>query len=111
MYEQNLYKITQPIKLTTLSRLNKSKQWKYGYNKENDVIIISKTGQIGEIYDIQGLKIALPKQPKNIINSDKKWKASDYPKELKNIKSIFDWNNYPPDFKDKWEGYIDEEFR
>ena len=50
MYEQVLYKVIEPIKKTTISRLNKGKKWKYGYNKEHDVIVISKTGQIGEIY-------------------------------------------------------------
>ena len=47
MYEQTLYKIIEPIKKTTLSRLNKTKKWKYGYNKEHDIIVISKTGKDG----------------------------------------------------------------
>ena len=62
-YEQTLYKVIEPIKLTTIKRLNKSKKWEYGYNKENDVVVISKTGMIGEVLEIQGLKIALPKIP------------------------------------------------
>jgi hypothetical protein len=61
MYQQSLYKIIKPIKLNTLKRLNKSKKWKYGYNKENDVVVISKNGMIGEVLEIQGFKIALPK--------------------------------------------------
>ena len=60
MYEQTLYKIVEPIKPHVIQRLNKSKKWKYGYNKEHDIIVISKTGQIGEIYEIQNLVIALP---------------------------------------------------
>ena len=32
MYEQTLYKIVEPIKKTTLSRLNKNRKWEYGYN-------------------------------------------------------------------------------
>ena len=47
MYEQTLYKIIEPIKKTTISRLNKSKKWKYGYDKEHDIVVISKTGKIG----------------------------------------------------------------
>ena len=47
MYEQNLYRVDTPIKANTIARLNKSKKWKYGYNKEHDVVVISKTGQIG----------------------------------------------------------------
>ena len=60
MYNQTLYKIVQPIKLTTVNRLNKSKKWKYGYNKEHDIVVISKTGQIGDIIEIQNFQIALP---------------------------------------------------
>jgi len=111
MYEQTLYKIETPIKLNTLKRLNKTRKWEYGYNKEQDVVVISKTGQIGEIYNIQGLKIALPKEPKNLSKKNNKWIAEEYPKELKQIQSIFDWRNYPEQFKEKWEPYIDEQFK
>lgn len=111
MYEQDLYKVIEPIKLTTISRLNKNKKWTYGYDKEHDVVVISKTGQIGEIYQIQNLKIALPKAPSVVDNKNNKWTVSEYPKELKSIKSIFDWREYPDGFKAKWEGYIDEEFK
>ena len=55
MYEQTLYKIVKPVKINTLKRLIKSKKWKYGYNKENDIVVISKTGQIGDIIEIQNL--------------------------------------------------------
>ena len=67
MYEQSLVKIIEPVKKTTISRLNKRKKWKYGYDKEHDIIVISKTGQIGEIYEIQNLRIALPKPPKKVF--------------------------------------------
>jgi hypothetical protein len=110
MYEQNLVKTVEPIKHTTLHRLNKGKKWKYGYNKEQDLIVISKTGQVGEIIDIQGLVIGLPPVPKNLNKKANKWTVKEYPKELKNIKSIFDWQSYSNEFKEKWEGYIDEEF-
>ena len=92
MYEQSLVKIIEPIKKTTISRLNKGKKWKYGYNKEHDVIIISKTGQIGEIYEIQNLRIALPKATNIHSRSKKKeeqhWEQFEKKPELKNIKSI-----------------------
>ena len=38
MYEQTLYKVIEPIKSNTIKRLNKSKKWEYGYNKENDIV-------------------------------------------------------------------------
>ena len=71
MYKQTLYKVIKPIKLNTIKRLNKSKKWKYGYNKEADIVCISKTGMIGEIIEIQGFQIALPKQPKEIYSCSK----------------------------------------
>ena len=111
MYEQSLVKTIEPIKLTTLHRLNKGKKWKYGYDKEHDVIVISHTGQIGEIIEIENLKIALPPAPKDLKKGENKWVKSEYPKELKSVKTIFDWQTYPDDFKSKWEGYIDEEFK
>ncbi len=110
MYNQSLYSVITPIKQTTLSRLNKSKKWKYGYNKEHDVVVISKSGQIGEIYNIQNLKIALPKAPAKLDKSNDKWTPAEYPKELKLIKNIFDWREYPEEFKLKWGTYIDEQF-
>ena len=71
MYEQTLYKVVEPIKLNTIKRLNKSKKWEYGYNKENDIVVISKTGQIGDILEIQGFQIALPKAPKEVYSYSK----------------------------------------
>jgi len=90
-YEQTLYKIIEPIKKTTVSRLNKGKKWKYGYNKEHDLVVISRTGQIGDIYDIQGFKIALPKKPKEIFKPEKnKWEKIEQPKELSKLKNIIE---------------------
>ena len=110
MYKQTLYEIIEPVKRTTLSRLNKGKKWEYGYNKEHDIVVISKTGQIGEIYNIQNLKIALPKSPGKLSKVTDKWTPEEYPKQLKGIKSIFDWRDYPEGFKKTWGKYIDENF-
>ncbi len=111
MYEQKLYSIVTPIKTNTIKRLNKKKAWKYGYNKENDVVVISKTGQIGDVYSIQGLHIALPKVPKEVhVFKNNTWQVTEYPKELNRIKTIFDWRDYPEDFKNKYIGYIENEF-
>jgi len=61
MYTQTLYKVLDNhIKPNIIKKNNRYKKWEYGYNKEHDVVVISKTGQIGEIYEIQNLKIALP---------------------------------------------------
>ena len=112
MYEQTLYKIVEPIKKTTISRLNKKRKWEYGYNKENDIVVISKTGKIGQVVEIQGLRIGLPAEPKRVHLFDKdKWQKIEYPKELSKLKSIFDWRNYPEEAKEQWYDYIDEEFK
>lgn len=47
MYEQNLIKTVTPIKANIIKRTNRYKKWEYGYNKEHDVVVISKDGTIG----------------------------------------------------------------
>jgi hypothetical protein len=112
MYKQSLVSIVEPIKRTTITRMNRGKKWKYGYNKEHDLIVLSKNGVIGEIIEIQNLVIALPKPPKEIYTHEKnKWVKLDQPKELIKLKNIFDWRNYPEESKDQWFDYIDEEFK
>ena len=111
MYEQTLYKVIEPIKKNTISRLNKSKKWQYGYNKEHDVVVISKTGQIGEVYEIQNLRVALPKKSDTHKFNKNTWEYTDQPVELKRIKTIFDWKQYPDDFKKKYIDYIENEFK
>ena len=107
-----LYKKVNPITINTINRLNKLKKWEYGYNKEHDIVVISKSGQIGDIYEIQNLHIALPKQPKNIHKFEKnRWQVTQYPKELNRIKTIFDWRDYPQSFKNKYIDYIENEFK
>jgi hypothetical protein len=110
MYEQTLIKTIHPIKENVIKRNNRYKKWMYGYNKEFDIIIISKDGTIGEIVEIQNLAIALPAVPKDIDNNNDKWVPHEYPKELKQIKTIFDWESYPESFKNNWYAYIDREF-
>ena len=116
MYKQTLYSVLEDyIKPNVLKRNNRYKKWNYGYNEDYDVVVISKTGEIGQVYEIQGLKIALPKIKKAYKRSETKleqyWEKFNYPKELDKIKSVFDWNKYPETFKNKWYDYIDEEFK
>ena len=112
MYNQSLVKVVKPLKKTTITRLNRGKKWKYGYDKEHDIVVISKTGKIGEILEIQNLRIALPPVPVQVHGlQENKWKKIDYPQELQKIKNIFDWRAYPEESKDQWFDYIDEEFK
>jgi hypothetical protein len=61
------------------------------------------------VYSIQDLKIALPKAI-DVDDKYDKWMPHEYPKELKSVKSIFDWKDYPDEFKQRWHAYIDQEF-
>ena len=115
MYEQTLYKVLPDhIKSKTIKVQNRYNKWEYGYNKEHDVVVISKTGKIGEIYEIQGLKIALPYIDKAYSRSENKldqhWESHKIPSELSKIKTIFEWDTFPDHFKNKWYEYIDQEF-
>ena len=98
-----------------LTSKNKAKTWEYGYNQKYDFIVISKTGQIGDIITIQGLRIALPKIPKTVYQRSKKkseqyWERNIIPNALNKIHSIFQWNEMASEFKDRWVDYIEQEF-
>ena len=115
MYEQSLVKIIKDhIKPKILKRKNRYKKWEYGYDVEHDIVIISKDGTVGNVVEIQNLKIALPAEPDNVHVCSKKeqrWARTEYPKQLSKIKNVFEWDQYPIDFKETWYDYIDEEFR
>jgi len=112
MYEQSLYKVLPNyVKPKVISRMNRYSKWEYGYNEDHDMIVISRTGKIGEVYEIQNLKIALPKAENVHTFKDNRWKRFDYPKELQRIKTVFDWREYPEEFKEKYYDYIDNEFK
>jgi hypothetical protein len=109
--ENKLYSIvTDYVNKTALNTKNNKKSWDYGYNKEYDLIVISKDGTIGEIYEINGLKVALPSTPKVVENRGNRWQPIDYPAELQKIKSIFDWNRRDNAFKLKYVDMIETEF-
>jgi hypothetical protein len=117
MYQQSLVKtLENHIKPNLLERNNRYKKWVRGYDADIDAVIISNDGTIGEVIEIQNLKIALPQKPKKIYKSsddkkEQKWTKLEYPKELERIKSVFDWDRCTNDFKEKWYDYIDSEFK
>jgi hypothetical protein len=109
--ENNLYKISNDhISKNALSSRNRAKKWSYGYDKDYDLVVISKDGVIGDIYDINGLKVGIPKAPEKIESEGDRWVAKDYPKELSKIRTIFDWNRRDNTFKSKYVDYIESEF-
>jgi len=98
-----------------LAKKNKAKTWQYGYNEKYDFVNISKTGRVGEIINVAGLKIGLPLSPKECLarhtdKSQQYWERHDLPKPLSKIQSIFQWNTRSNEFKQSWVDYIEKEF-
>ena len=115
-YKQTLWKeVKDIVNPKILSKQNRLKKWEYGYNADYDIVVISRSGKIGQIIEIQNLRIALPEEHECFKRSEDKkeqyWEKQEYPKQLARIKSRFDWEEYPSDFKEEWFDYIDEEFR
>lgn len=93
-----------------LKKKNRNRSWKYGYDEKYDVVVISKTGEVGEIYEINGLRIGLPKAPESLQRDNNKWEREEPPKAILKIQSIFQWNEHPNTFKAQWVDYIESEF-
>ena len=114
--EDNLYIVIKDfIPKSVLTNKNKGKSWEYGYNPKYNFIVISKDGTLGDVVSIRGLVIGLPATPKSCWSRSKKkeeqyWERQELPKELFKIKSIFQWNDLPSDFKDRHVDYIEQEF-
>ena len=112
--QNKLYRIVKnKIPKSVLSNKNKARTWRYGYNEKYDIIVISKDGTVGDIYNINNLLVALPSTPK--LTSKEKtenqyWKPIVVPKEIKKLQSIFQWHQTPPQFKSKWVDFIEQEF-
>ena len=88
--------------------------------KEYDepAIKICPNGSEGEIIELGGLLICLPKRPpkKNIVgykepDSMQMWRRLSMPKELSRIRSMDEWAEMPRQFREKFRPYIEEEFR
>ena len=114
--QNSLYRVVEKaIPKHVVVNKNRARTWAYGYDPKYDLVVISKTGQIGEVYEINGLRVALPKVPKEVYSRSKKkeeqyWESFEYSKDLKRIKSIFQWHSTPNTFKSKWVEYIESEF-
>ena len=103
------------ISSSVISTKNRVRSWVYGYNEQYNVVVISKTGQIGEIVNISGLHIALPLAPEKCLQrhptkSEQYWEREQMPKDLQRIQSIFQWNEKPKQFKERWVDYIEQQF-
>ena len=112
----DLYRVlTDYVPQQVINTKNKHSSWAYGYDDRYDMVVISKSGKIGDIVTISGLVIALPFNPNIYPNKDKKkseqyWVREEPPKELIKIQSIFHWNEKTPQFKNQWINYIEKQF-
>jgi hypothetical protein len=98
-----------------LSKKNKAQTWEYGYNEKYDFVCISKTGRVGDVININGLIIGLPLTPIQCLQrhtniENQYWERKPLPNALAKIQSIFQWNNMPTEFKNRWVDYIESEF-
>ena len=98
------------IPRAVVANKNRAKTWHYGYNEKYGVVVISKTGQIGDIINVSGLDIALPPTPKGLSPEPDYWIRHELPKSLHRIQSIFQWNDMPSSFKNEWIDYIETQF-
>ena len=121
-YEQTLIKFDKinEKSMKAAKKKNQYSNWEYGYDEDFDLVVISKTGQIDldKIYNIQGLRIAIPPPPQaeGIARTsedpeDQVWSVHEYPQELKKIKNIFEWNVLPMEFKEEFIDYIENCFK
>lgn len=112
----SIYRVVEDyIPKSVLSNKNKAKSWAYGYDQTYDLVVISKDGTLGEVVEIQNLKIGLPLAPKNCFKRHNKkekqyWERKELPKELAKIQSIFQWNEMTKEFKSRWVDFIENEF-
>jgi len=84
---------------------------------DNYVVNICPNDTSGEIIEIGGIDIQLPKPPKDIeiINHDQPsnmqmWRRLPVPEELRRIRSMDEWFEMPSDFKKRFSSYIEKEF-
>ena len=114
--QNSIFKILKNyIPKNVLVNKNKAKTWNYGYNEKYKLVIISRDGTLGDIYEISNVIIGLPKTPKTFDNQKEKkdnqvWSPTILPKTLKRISTIFQWNEQPVAFKNLWVDYIETEF-
>ena len=85
---------------------------------DEPAVKICPNGTEGEVIELGGLLICLPKRPpKKQISGHKEskslqmWGRPPMPKELSRIRSMDEWAEMPREFRAKFRPYIEEEFR
>ena len=116
VYPTDLFTIhTDHLEKDEVKKNNRYKKYKYGYNEHLDCVIISRSGTVGEIYEVQGLRIGLPMQPKQIAGQELKKEDQVFirtqrPTTLDKIKSMFDFRQRDDNLKQQYAEYINTEW-
>ena len=86
-----------------------------GYDDKG--IKIDPNGTEGEVLELHGILVVLPKKPKRseILFHDKPkhlqmWKRTPMPQELQRIRSMDEWFEKPAEFRKKFSPFIEKEF-
>ena len=84
---------------------------------DDKAIVVDPRGTQGEIVELHGILVCLPKKPpkKEILfsgepRSMQMWRRLDVPKELSSIRSMDEWYEKPSEFRKKFLAYIEREF-
>lgn len=84
---------------------------------KDEGIKICPNGTEGDVIELHGLVIVLPKKPKksDILFHDRPtsmqmWQRIDMPEDLKRIRSMDEWYEKPKEFRDRFSPYIEQEF-
>ena len=84
--ESRIYEVIENhVPKTVLSKKNKAKSWTYGYDDKYDMVVISRDGTIGDIYLIEGLRVAIPLVPEKVFSRSKKQSDPDRDWETLNV--------------------------
>ena len=115
-YKQTLYKVHRDhLEKKWVKKTNKKKGFNYGFNSDLDCVIISRNGTVGEIYEVQGLRIGLPSVPKEcdgmrLPREEQVFLQVRKPSTLKKIKTIWDFQTEPQHVKEQYLDYINTQF-
>ncbi len=96
---------------------NRWNKFTAGYNPDFDCVIISSDGTLGEIYEIQGLRVGLPLSPKvneiagsKLLREDQVFMRRPKPTSLNKIKTMADFRVQSESIKKQYYDYIDKEW-
>jgi hypothetical protein len=85
---------------------------------ETKGIKVDPNGTEGEVLELHGLLVVLPKKPRrseilfhDLPKAMQLWKRLPMPEELQRIRSMDEWLEKPAEFRKKFRAYIEQEFQ